>query len=554
MSNGFKAEHLTVRDIFNGSEDLRMPPYQRGYSWGEKEASELLGDLREAAHSERPYYFLGAMVIVQSRPREAMEIVDGQQRLATLSILFAVLRDLAESRDEANKLHEMLETPARMLGSERQRWRLTLNHIDTPFFRETVQKRGATAEAALYDTTTDSRLKMQDNIQIFREALEETSSAERMALARYIMNNCLMVRVTVSDRDGGYAAFRVLNERGKKLSAHDILKSDLFERAGFNDEEAEAHAITWNEIGARLGSNGFDDLLKQIRSLFDKASKEDMVTGFRNHVLPNVSAREFIEDRLQRYADAYGIIIGMRKPDTEFPPLVIQYIDHMRALDHVGWRAPALKYLVDGDLAEDKATEFFRKLERLAYAMQFVILDRDARGRRYRRVITAIHEHTLSDENSPLELKEDDTKRFAERLFGRFATFRQRRAMSLRLNALTPGGVCVSPDADATLEHVLPRNPKANSDWLKSWPNAAERRELVDCLGNFTLLTNAENQEADRQEFDKKYEVFFRKKHPSFALSETIRGKSNWTPEVVRERRDLFIKLLCEEWRLPIPD
>ena len=144
MSNGFKAEHLTVRDIFNGSEDLRMPPYQRGYSWGEKEASELLGDLREAAHSERPYYFLGAMVIVQSRPREAMEIVDGQQRLATLSILFAVLRDLAESRDEANKLHEMLETPARMLGSERQRWRLTLNHIDTPFFRETIQKRGAT--------------------------------------------------------------------------------------------------------------------------------------------------------------------------------------------------------------------------------------------------------------------------------------------------------------------------------------------------------------------------------------------------------------------------
>lgn len=554
MSNGFKAEHLTVRDIFNGSDDLRMPPYQRGYSWGEKEASELLNDLREACVLQRPYYFLGAIVIVQSRPREPMEIVDGQQRLATLTVLFAVLRDMAESKDEANRLHDMIEAPSRILGGpDRQRWRLTLNHIDTPFFRETVQRRGATYDASLYDTTTESRIRIQDNVQIFKDALADTSSSERAALARYILTNCLMVRVTVTDRDGGYAAFRVLNERGRKLSAHDILKSDLFERAGFTDEEAEAHAITWNEIGARLGSNGFDDLLKQIRALFDKASKEDMVTGFRNHVLPHIPARVFIEDRLQRYADAYEIIVGLRKTDTGFPPFIIQHINHMRALDHVGWRAPALKYLVDGDLAEGPATDFFRKLERLSYAMQFVVSDRDARGRRYRKVITAIDENAIDDSESPLDLKEEERKKLAERMFGRFATFRQRRAMSLRLNALVPNGVCLSPDADATLEHVLPRNPKANSEWLKVWPNAAERRELVDCLGNFTLLSNAENQDADRREYMEKYEIFFKKGAPSFVLSESIRDKTQWTPDVVRARRDYFIKLLCEEWRLPLP-
>ena len=279
-----------------------------------------------------------------------------------------------------------------------------------------------------------------------------------------------------------------------------------------------------------------------------------MVTGFRNHVLPHISARVFIEDRLQRYADAYEIIIGLRKTGTEFAPFLIHYINQLRALDHVGWRAPALKYLVDGDLEEKAATAFFRKLERLSFGLQFTIPDRDARGRRYRRVITAIDDKQLHDENSPLDLTDDEKKRLAERLQGRFATFRQRRAMSLRLNAVLPGGMSISPDADATLEHILPRNPKANSEWLKLWPKASERRELIDCLGNFTLLTNAENQEADRQEYEDKLKVFFKNKTPSYALSENLRDYKKWTPAAVRTRRDYFIALLCKEWDLPLPE
>ena len=555
MSTGFKAEHLSVREIFLGSDDLRMPPYQRGYSWGEKEGAELLNDLREACAAERPYYFLGAIVIVQTRAREPMEIVDGQQRLATLSILFSVLRDMAESRDEANRLHEMLEAPGKLIGNDRQRWRLTLNHIDTPFFRDAVQRRDATKDIDLYETTTESRQHIQANAQVFRDGLANTPASERMALARYVMNYCVLVRVTVADRDGGYAAFRVLNERGKKLAAHDILKSDLFERAGFSDAEAEAHSQTWNEIGSRLGSSGFDDLLKQIRSLFDRSSKEDMVTGFRNHVLPHMPARVFIEDRLQRYAENYEILSGLRKTGSDFPQKAIHHINHLRALDHYGWRAPALKYLVDGDRSHDATVAFFEQLERLAYMLQFVVQDRDARLRRYKRVIADINNGVSpDDESSALQLKSDEKPKLAERLKGRFATFRQRRAMSLRINALVEDGISLSPDSDSTLEHILPRNPKAGSDWLILWPSAGVRRELVDCLGNFTLLTNAENQEADRKEYSEKKALFFRNGKPSHHLSTSLRTVEEWSPEVVKKRRDAFVELLCKAWKLPIPD
>ena len=548
--SGFKAADLTIRDIFTGAEEMRMPPYQRGYSWGEKEAGELLSDIREASETDRPY-FLGAMVVVNDGGKEPLEVVDGQQRLATLTILFAVLRDLAENRDEANRLHEMIEFSKRPFSGQQQQWRLTLNHVDTPFFRETVQKRGATREASLYDTDTESRLRILANVQAFRDALEGASASERTALARYVQNQCVMVRVVVGDRDGGYGAFRVLNTRGKQPSAADILKSDLFERAGFSDREAQAHAASWNEIGDRLGVAGFDDLLKQIRSLFDKATREDMVTGFRTHVLPHIPARVFVEDRLPRYAEAYEILSGRRRSSSGVPSMISRHVDFIRALEHSTWRAPALKYLVDGDLAEEPAVNFFKRLERLAFVMQFVVSDRDARGRRYRRVIQAIDKgEDLLAPDSPLSITNEEASRMSDRLAGRFATFRQRRAMSLRLNALLPGGNAISPDADATLEHVMPRNPKANSQWLAIWRNAAERREMVDCLGNFTLLKNAENQEADRQEFAEKKAIFFRHGTASYRMSDDIEAVDAWTPDVVRVRRDYFVDLLRREWQL----
>lgn len=552
MSSGFKADEISVRDIFANSEDLRMPPYQRGYSWTEKEAGDLLSDLREASTSGRPY-FLGAIVIVQAKSRDPIEIVDGQQRLSTLTLLLSVLRDMSDSREESNRLHEMIESSSRgfLPGSTTPRWRLTLNHIDTPFFRETVQKRGATLNADNYQPESESRQNILQNLQFFRDAFKGSAAAERTQLANFILKYCMFVRVKVADRDGGYGAFRVLNTRGKQPSAHDILKSDLFERAGFSDKEAVSHSVAWNEFSHRLGSHGFDDLLKNIRTLFDKPSGGDMVTGFREHVISKIPARVFVEDYLPRYVDAYEKINGVRQSGSGFPEAARHSIDFMRCLEHVGWRSPALKYLMNGDLAPERMEAFFNKLERLAFAMQFVISDRDARTRRYKRVSTAIDTNgAIWADDSPLELSADEKRKLSERLIGRFATFKQRKAMSIRINALVPNGAPVSPDIDATLEHIMPRNPKEGSYWLKFWPNQNEHRELVDCLGNFTLLTNAENQEADRSDFSEKKAIFFRNQSASFNMSDDIADINDWTPDIVRARRDKFADLLRKQWDL----
>ena len=73
-----------------------------------------------------------------------------------------------------------------------------------------------------------------------------------------------------------------------------------------------------------------------------------------------------------------------------------------------------------------------------------------------------------------------------------------------------------------------------------------DRDELTECIGNFTLLTHAENQEADRKPFAEKLDIYFRNGQASFALSNDLQGRTRWTPDDVRTRRDALIQNLAQ--------
>ena len=107
MHLGVRAQESSLNDIFAPGEKLRMPPYQRSYSWGETEALELLGDLQEANEAQIPH-FIGAVVFVHGDEAGVLEIVDGQQRLTTLTILLCVLRDLETDKARAAAIAEAL--------------------------------------------------------------------------------------------------------------------------------------------------------------------------------------------------------------------------------------------------------------------------------------------------------------------------------------------------------------------------------------------------------------------------------------------------------------
>jgi hypothetical protein len=552
------AEVLRIRDVFSAANDIRVPPFQRNFAWTDDETNALLRDL-VGAFDNSVIYFLGAMCVIRPRGRGPSDVVDGQQRLTCLTIILACLRDLSESTDEQALLHAMIghETMGMMFGGG-QRWRLTLNTLDTPFFRAHVQTRNATndqdgIQEAARDSRRESQARLADAVITIYDFFYEMADEKRHRFSQWLLDEVFIVRVRVSEYAIAYKVFQALNQRGKQVSDHDILKSALFERAGFTPEEAQEQSVQWNEYTTRLGDKGFADMLKQVRAIYDRNQVGELVDGLMQSIMHRMPVGEFIDTKLPRFVDAYDAIVKGNTGNIRLGPEALKRITFLRSIHHESWRAPAILFLVNSNPKDTEAADhFFWALERLAYWMQYSAKkDREFRHKRYRRVLDAMDRpDELYDKDSPLDLKPHEKAEFAERLRGRFPNFKQRRALLMRFSAAVPGGKALQPETDCTVEHILPRTPPRGSDWYDDWSKAKDRDELTECIGNFTLLTHGENQEADRKGFQEKLDIYFREGAASYALTSDLKGRKGWKPDDVRSRRDMLIGHLAKDWDL----
>lgn len=553
MQLGVRAQESSLSEVFAPGERLCMPHYQRSYSWGEREALDLLSDLVDAMEASAPH-FIGALVFVTGEETGVLEIVDGQQRLTTLTILLCVLRDLETDPAKAAALHRLIADEERPLLGEGANWRIVLNYEAGAFFRDSIQTPGATLRSDNEPGESESQQKIMANAAAFLRELRAMSAQERQALAEMVTSGCALVRVLVDNKDQGFKVFRVLNTRGKEPGAHDIIKTELFQRAKFSPEEAAIQAERWAMHETVLGGGGFDDLLRQIRAIHDRSPRGDLFAGFQKAVLSRIDPRKFLDDMLPRYVEAFRIIETGTDESGQVSREILSSINQLRALEHRTWRAPAIHFLLERGPLDPRAAEFFAALERLSYIAMLMVHERESRNRKLSRVTEAIHnDRLLFSRSGPFAVSRDEARKIRERLTGRFGTYGQRRAIALRLHAALDGGRTIPPESDATVEHVLPRNPPEDSHWMITWPDPVKRREQCDTIGNFVLLTNKINQVADRLDYRAKKNVYFNGGGgEAFALTRDLIDQDAWTPDVVRRRTEQLASILLQAWGLEV--
>jgi hypothetical protein len=547
MTQGLRAQESTLADLLCHGMEMAMPPYQRSYSWENPEAQSLLSDLHDASESNESH-FIGAIVLVKESSGRYL-IVDGQQRLTTLTILLSVLRDTETDQARKDEIHALIADEGGKTGPT---WRISLNHIDGPYLREAIQTRGAALKKEVEPNDSESQRRMTRNLDNFIKTVRNMSPEAQRELADTIKTRVLLVKVVVEDWDGGYNVFRVLNTRGKAPNSHDIIKTDLLENANLSPEEANAFSREWSEHESRLSGSGFDDLLNQISTLYARKTKKG-ASEFRKAVINRSSGgtREFLSRELPAYVDAYVTISTGQGQFGNLTPQVTECLNHLRLIDHQLWRAPALKFLVSHNGSPETALAFFKSLERFAYAAMMGITEQRSRQRRYQKIADyADNPRVLLSESGPLALSREERREVSNRLRSRFGAFAQRRAIALRMNAEIEGGAALGPDDGATVEHVLPKNLPEDSPWRHAWPNPSVHRDLVDTLGNFALLTQSANQKADNLSFEEKRELYFADGAPEFALTHDIKDKVAWTPEVTRQRTEHLAQIMEHAWQM----
>jgi hypothetical protein len=147
MPLSFETKTMTVGELFSGSNVFRMPIFQRPFSWEEETALELFGDVHQAMEKSGDpgggEYFLGPIIIAKNgSPSSPLDVVDGQQRLVTLSAIFAILRDLLSQGPLQDELQDCLRRPQKALRGLPEQPRVRLRQVDHDEFEEWVQKRG----------------------------------------------------------------------------------------------------------------------------------------------------------------------------------------------------------------------------------------------------------------------------------------------------------------------------------------------------------------------------------------------------------------------------
>ncbi|MBA2396026.1 MAG: DUF262 domain-containing protein [Ktedonobacteraceae bacterium] len=556
-----------IKKIFSDEFVFTIPLYQRPYSWTTEEAGMLLEDLLDAMDEgkqdleEAPPYFLGSIVLTKGDKPDA-EVIDGQQRLTTITILLAALRASIRA-EKAGDLELFLYEKANAFAGTPSRYRLTLRKRDADFFQTYIQ-----AEHGMRDlialppmALSESQRNIRDNALAYIQRLQHLSEGERINLGKFLVNNCFVVVVSTADFDTAYRIFSVLNDRGRNLSYADILKAQII--GDIPIEEQEEYTNKWEEIEVLLGNENFQNLLLLIRILSASTRvRKNLLEEFQTYVYPTTQRRMTAQQLIDHLLHPYGYILHtMNTADCKgvpHAPEIEELLRWLNRLPHKEWVPAALQYWGRNKNKLDQVLHFLKDLDRLSVGLLLLNMSYNKRSERYRQLQQAIKQGmNVYTSVSPLQLTDEEQHDIYKALNGNvYVNINSSlcKYILLRLDTLISDGSASYDFPTISVEHVLPQKPAPNSEWTRVFPGDLQNR-WVHRLGNLVLLSRQKNRDANNYDFARKKEIYFSNRLgvSPFVVTSQVINTREWTPEIVQRRQQDLVSRLASHWNLKGP-
>jgi Protein of unknown function DUF262 len=439
MPLSFETKTLTVGELFSGSNAFRMPIFQRPYSWDEETALEMFGDIDQAmAKSDvagSGEYFLGPIIIAQNgSPSSPLDVVDGQQRLVTLSAIFAILRDLLSQGPLQDEIQDCLRRPQRALRGLPEQPRVRLRQVDHDTYEEWVQKPGGTLDLPERGETEASD-RLLNAINAIKGEIGRVSKRYVEDVAKFILNNCHLVRVQAQNLDDAYVLFRSLNSRGLPLNELDIIRAELV-GANYDPDLAESIAECWDNIQSEIGHDEFLTYVRTVISLVRPSAAisdlREVLRDLVNDPQATVLFRQYLSGFLTSYVALGAATLDFGVNSAEINRIVAC----LKALPFDDWRTPALVWLAQRPNA-NSSIQFFRALEALSLGVFVLGKTTLQRSRRFKDVTKEVLSGGVLDARGALYLTPAETIKLRQVLELPIpARKKYLRHLLLRLNAL----------------------------------------------------------------------------------------------------------------------
>ena len=561
MTHTLTAKEQSLAKIFSDDYVFTIPGYQRPYAWGRDQAQELLDDLLGALAaapvqlSDAAPYFLGSIVLIKADATPDATVVDGQQRLTTLTLLLSAIRATVAGDELQKDITGCIYEKGSLVKGTQARYRLLLRERDRDFFRDYVQHEdGLQALAQVNEVLPDAQGRLRANAQVFLDGLAQLSQEELVRLVQFIITRCYLVTVATPDLDSAYRIFGVLNSRGLDLSATDILKAEII--GGIAPALRDTYTTKWEDEEEDLGREAFGDLFSHIRMIYRKAKpKGTLLKEFKEHVVPAKQPQTFVDDVLLPMAQAFSELQDADYASTRHAEQVNEYLRWLNRLEFTDWVPPALAFFVRHRQQPEAVLAFFRDLERLGYSILARKSGVNERIERFSALTNAIEVGAdLSLATSPLQLSQAEQYQTYSALSGPLYETHSPRALALlllRLDRLLSDGAASYQHDVVSVEHVMPQQPAPNSEWEAWVPDKAVHQWWVHRLGNLALLSRKKNSSASNRDFSWKKSAYFTKSGTSaFALTTQVLQHEEWTAAVMQQRQDVLLATLEAHWRL----
>jgi len=532
---------------------LQVPRYQRAYAWRREHVQELFDDLSRAIEGSVPDYFLGSIVIA-----EDTYVVDGQQRLATVSILIAAIRDYFRKIREEWRAEEVQGKYLfhRDLKDGQVRPRLSLNSADHEFFLNAILEPGSvpSTEGPMKPSHANLRTAADVAAEQVASLVNDNDQAVDTLVnwLDYLEDHARVIVFRVRDDSNAFIIFETLNDRGLELATSDLLKNFLFKLAKDRIDEVEAR---WMEMVGALEATEIEDLsVTYIRHLWSSrhgsTRERELYKRIKEKVRTQADAIAFASE-LQSAAQVYTAILSPQKDAWRRMGGDAARRD-METLNKLGMKQ--LRPLLLAILRSFPAREVAAALNLLvSVSVRLLIVGSLGGGTQ--------EEHYCSAAKEITEGSITNTRELARGLNGivpndiRFRDAFQATTVSkavlaryylgvLEQVATGDGEPALVPNPDAAkvnLEHVLPEKPLAN------WPQFTDEEASGVCnrLGNLALLKGSVNSKLRSAPFEQKKAMYER---APFELTKQIAEYAEWTSSSIDGRQRRLAELAVKAW------
>lgn len=565
-----QAGETTLNKLLNTSRQFIVPIFQRNYSWQKSQYEQLWFDiLRASKFKEKQNHFIGSIVYIDmgtpaGRPQQLL-LIDGQQRLTTISILLCAIKDYVQKFNLETKLINLAKIKNQFLYNsdeiDEDRYKLLLNVQD----KETYIK--------LIDNTIFTVNKPATNIikcyEFFYERIEDFIKQHGQIDEIYagIFKLSLVSISLDKDSDNPQMIFESMNSTGKDLSQTDLLRNYLLMDLT-PEKQTRLYKTYWKPMEELFGEdiykndvNKFDYFIRDFLTLKSDTGHickiNNVYENFKRYYLDNNCEKFVVLNDLFTYAKYYACIDLLQEKDDELK----LYWQEFKKLDsHVVY--PFLLKLYDDYSCQILIKEDFKKI------LQVVI------SYLWRRAICEIPTNSLSKTFATLyqAVDKDDyvnsvIKAFVfKSSYKRFPSdyevreklqtkdiyhFRLRKYLLEALENYYHKEPIDLNTANYTIEHIMPQNIEHNLSWQQmlgeDWQEVHSL--YLHSLGNLTIT--GYNAEMSNKSFVEKVNGESGFKHSHLKLNESIAQCDVWNKKAIQRRTNILTDIILKIWKYP---